>query len=216
MLQLLYTSSVSVCAELKNERPWYAPEPYRILLDGEPAGRGETNVVSLFGLKPSTEYTLTVETEGGAAETLPFRTKEEACALDVRAFGAKGDGETDDTAAIQRAIQFLPRKGRLVFPAGTYVTAPLALKSHITLDFQEGAVLLGTPDRSRYPILPGTVRDLDTGEDVHFGAFEGQAVPMYQALLTGEYCWDVALIGPGTVDGNGGAAGFWRGPASCS
>jgi hypothetical protein len=52
----------------------------------------------------------------------------------VKAFGAKGDGKTDDTAAIQAAIVATPRGGTLVFPAGRYrVNAPLLINRPITL-----------------------------------------------------------------------------------
>jgi hypothetical protein len=42
--------------------------------------------------------------------------------VNVQAYGAKGDGVTDDTAAIQAAINALPAYGELVFPSGTYKT----------------------------------------------------------------------------------------------
>jgi len=200
---------VSACFELDNTAPYYAPEKYALTLNGEPLREGDTNVFSLFGLTPESEYTLRLALPGGEAEELAFRTAPETCALDVRDFGAVGDGERDDTAAIQAAIHFLPAGGRLVFPEGTYLTAPLALKSHITLELRSGAVLLGAPDKSRYGVLPGELRDLVTGESVHFGAFEGCAVPMYQALVCAQYAEDITVVGPGTVDGNG--SGFWTG-----
>ena len=89
------------------------------------------------------------------------------------------------------------------------MTAPLGLKSHITLEFAEGATLLGTAERGRYRVLPGTLADLESGEEFIFGAFEGRAMPMHQALLTAEYAEDITIVGPGTVDGNGEASGFW-------
>ena len=159
---------------------------------------------------PDTAYTLRLSFDDGGEETLSFRTAPERCALSVRSFGATGDGTTDDTEAIRAAIAFLPEGGRLFFPAGTYLTRPLALKSHIILEFAEGAVLLGSTDRDGYPILPATAADLDGGDEIHFGAFEGNAVPMYQALITAQYAEDITLIGPGTVDGNAPAGGWWK------
>ncbi len=208
MLNMLFLSSVSACLELEGREPWFAPEPYTLVLNGQDAGGGDTNVFSLFGLKPGEDYALRLRFASGQEEEARFRTPEERCALDVRAFGAVGDGETEDTAAIQAAISFLPEGGRLWFPPGTYRTMPLALKSHIHLDFSEGAVLLAAPEREHYPILPGVLQDLDGGAEVHFGAFEGQAKPMYQALLTAQYAEDITLTGPGVLDGNGNV--FWR------
>ena len=210
MMNLLFVSATSVCLELGNDAPYYAPEAYRVFLNGEKVREGNSNVFSLFGLTPDTAYTLCLE---GASlrEELSFRTGRESCALSVRDFGAAGDGVTDDTDAIQFAVSSLPPDGRLYFPAGRYLTRPLSLKSRITLALAEGAVLLGCPDRTRYPIVPGTVSDMDGGADVHFGGFEGEARPMYQSLLTAQYAQDIAIIGPGTVDGNAQNSDFWTG-----
>ncbi len=201
MIKILYAGAVSACFELDNDLPFYAPEAFRVTLNGKPLPRHTTNVFSVFGLKPSTAYIL--EAEGANIhEKVVFTTAGERCAVDVTAFGARGDGVTEDTAAIQAAVQYLPEGGRLFFPAGTYLTLPIVLKSHITLEFARGAVLLGSNDRERYPVIPGAVRDLDGGEDVCFGTFEGSAAPMYQSLLSAGYAEDITIIGPGTLDGN--------------
>jgi len=209
MLNLLYKGSTSACFELKNAAPYYAPSPFNVYLDGEKVRESETNVFSLFSLKPDTDYALRLIGEG-VEENLSFRTRTERCAIDIRAFGAVGDGVSDDTEAIRAAIACLPPAGRLYFPAGSYLTAPLMLKSHITLEFAEGATLLGTPDRSRYPVLPGTAADLDGGAEVHFACFEGEARPMYQSLLTAQYAEDITIVGPGTVDGNAQNGDWWQ------
>ena len=54
-------------------------------------------------------------------------------AVSVRNFGAKGDGVTDDTAAIAAAIAALPTGGTLYFPAGTYRVSNINLKSNMTV-----------------------------------------------------------------------------------
>jgi chitodextrinase len=62
----------------------------------------------------------------------------------VRDFGATGNGSTDDTAAIQNAINSTPSGGVLGFPAGTYrVTSTLHLKSGVTYQGSGSPVLLG-------------------------------------------------------------------------
>ena len=207
MLNLLYAGSVSACFELVNEAPYYAPEKFDVLLDGRKQMECESNVFSLFDLEPGRDYTVNIKSES-LDECLRFQTKTERCALSVRDFGALGDGEHDDTAALQTAISFLPENGRLVVPAGTYLTKPLILKSHMTLELKEGATLLGWPNREDWPASPGVVRALN-GEEFHFGGFEGEAKPMYQSLLTGQYAEDIAVVGRGTVDGNGGNTDFW-------
>ncbi|MBQ9437591.1 MAG: glycoside hydrolase family 28 protein [Lachnospiraceae bacterium] len=209
MLNVLYLGSTSACFELENETPHYAPEPFKIFLDGREIRECETNVFSLFGLKPDEAYVLRIE-GGTLKETLELRTLPETCALNVKSFGAAGDGIQEDTQAIQTAINCLPAGGRLFFPEGVYLTLPLMLKSHITLEFSEKAVLLGHPDKGRYPVIPGEVRSLE-GRRIFFGGFEGDPKPMYQSLLTGQYAEDIKIIGPGVLNGNAQNTGFWTG-----
>ncbi len=208
MPDILFLSPTSACFELKNDAPYFAPEPFDCVLDGRELGERRTNVFSLFGLEPGSRHTLLLRFSGGGGESVAFTLPKETCALDVRGFGAKGDGLADDTAAIQEAIAVLPEGGRLFFPPGIYRTLPLFLKSHIHLDLAEGAALLSSPERDRYPILPGVLPDLDGGGEVHLGAFEGQAKPMYASLLTAQYARDVTITGPGVLDGNGEV--FWK------
>src|SRR4051794_7764591 len=75
-----------------------------------------------------------------------------ALTCDTREFGAKADGRTKDTAAIQKAIDSCAVSGGLVrFSAGIYVSAPLALKSHTHLLLERGATLLGSAEMTDYP-----------------------------------------------------------------
>src|SRR5262245_17218335 len=55
--------------------------------------------------------------------------------LNVREFGAKGDGVTDDTAAIQRAIDSAGRGATISFPRGVYLVANFAVKNRSGLTF---------------------------------------------------------------------------------
>ena len=206
MLKELFVSSVSAAFEWQNDLAYYTGTEYTVYIDGKEVYHGNTNVFSVFGLKPGTSYTLTSDMLLGE---LIFSTKCEPCAISVCDFGAKGDGVTDDTVAVQTAINCMPKGARLVFPRGTYLCAPLCLKSHITLDLSEGAVILGSPDKTRYPVIPGELSDLDGGDTVHFGTWEGNAVRMHQALIFAEYAEDITIVGPGSVDGNAEAAGWW-------
>lgn len=209
MLNTLFISSGSACFEWENELPYYTDREYTIFLNNIEVLASNTNVFSLFGLEPDTEYELTNSLN---SDVLKFRTEKVTCTVNVKDFGAVGDGITDDTTACQTAVNCLPRGGKLFFPVGSYPIAPLCLKSHITLELAEGAVLLGETDTARYPIIPGYVTDIKTGEEIHLGAWEGNAIPMHQALIFAEYAEDITIIGPGTIDGNAKNSTWWQNP----
>jgi len=104
-----------------------------------------------------------------------------------REFGAKADGTTKDTAAIQKAIDTCAAKGggTVRLTAGTYLSAPIVLKSDITLQLDKGATLLGSPDHADYP------------EITEF------RLPGVQSLVSSTNAENVSITGEGTIDGNG-------------
>ena len=75
-MKILLLSSTSACFELDGQEPWFAKEPYTMRLNGEAAGGGDTNVFSLFRLRPGTEYHLELRYASGGVEELRFRTPE--------------------------------------------------------------------------------------------------------------------------------------------
>jgi polygalacturonase len=106
---------------------------------------------------------------------------------DARKYGAKADGTTKDTAAIQAAIYDCASAGggTVTLSGGTFLTGPILLKSHITLDIGKGATLLGSPDRADYgPVTFARNRTV-------------------QPLVSAVNEEDVAITGEGTIDGNG-------------
>ena len=74
-------------------------------------------------------------------------------ALDVRHFGAKGDGTTLDTRAIQSAIDSAAVCGgeTVVLPPGRYLSGTLILKNNVALHIEKGAILLGSTSLDDYP-----------------------------------------------------------------
>jgi len=106
---------------------------------------------------------------------------------DPHAYGAKGDGVSKDSAAIQAAIDACAAQGggsvRLI--AGTYLSTPIVLKSNITLQLDKGATLLGSPDHADFP--PITMFHL----------------PDLQPLVSAVNATNVAITGDGVIDGNG-------------
>lgn len=77
-----------------------------------------------------------------------------ATVCEVRAYGAKGDGVTKDTAAIQKAIDACTNSaaglGTVVLKAGKFVSGPLLIQGKVKLDVEKDAVLLGSVDRADY------------------------------------------------------------------
>jgi polygalacturonase len=104
-----------------------------------------------------------------------------------RDFGAKADGTTKDTTAIQSAIDACATKGggTVQLTAGTYLSAPIVLKSNITLQLDKGATLLGSPDHADYPAK------------IEF------RLPALQPLVSATNAENVAITGEGTIDGQG-------------
>ncbi len=201
----------SVTVERLNDDP-FESTPVRVFLDGKFVMETKRNVFSVFGLTPDTGYTLMLA-EGDEECEQTFTTAHESFLLNVRSFGAKGDGVTDDTAALTAAIMACPKDGTLYFPKGNYLTGPLFFKSHMTVWLPKGASLIGQPDRSRYPILPGMVRNLyDNREEISFGSWEGNPLDSFASFITAIDAEDLSFIGEGTIDGGADKGDWWVNP----
>ena len=210
-LRVLYAGARSATLLLADGGLYETAKTYDLFLNGAPIANPGTAVFSLFDLTPDVPYTLTARS-GGEEAVVSFHTEAEAYTLDVRAFGAVGDGAHDDTAAIQAAILCCPDKGRVLIKKGDYLVSPLFLKSHVRIELQKGAALRLTPDRARCPILPGMVARRDEKDDLNLGSWEGNPLDMYAALITGVGVSDAVIYGEGTLDGQGALGGWWREP----
>ena len=111
----------------------------------------------------------------------------------ITSFGAKADGKTVSTKAIQKAIDESSVKGgRVIIPAGNFVTGTLFLKNNTTLFFEKNARLLGSKKLSDYPKTT-----------VGFRFFGDTWV--YQALIIAHNVNNITIEGEGTIDGQGAA-----------
>ena len=106
----------------------------------------------------------------------------------VRAFGAKGDGKTLDTKAIQAAINACTADegGTVLIPAGDFLSGTLELKANTTLHLSVQGRLLGSPRREDYT----------AGKGVPPG--NGNIVFLYAVNAE-----NISIEGRGTIDGNG-------------
>ncbi len=201
----------SVTIELDSEEIFRQSQNYSVYINGKKVLEDDKNVVSVSGLLPDTKYVIGVGTEGNICEK-EFTTRHESVLLDVTAFGAKKDGKTSDTAAIQAAICACPKDGTVYLPKGTYYTTPVFLKSHMTLWLDKDAVLLGDTDRNHYPVLPGMVRTTDEKDEYNIASWEGNPLDSFASLITAIDCEDVDIIGEGTLDGNAQNGDWWVNP----
>jgi polygalacturonase len=105
----------------------------------------------------------------------------------VQKYGAKPDGTTKNTSAIQAAIDDCAKAGggTVKLSGGVFLSGPIVIKTNTTLDLDKGTTLLGSPDHADYP-----------------GKTEFRA-PGTQSLVSATNAQNIAITGSGTIDGNG-------------
>ena len=114
----------------------------------------------------------------------------------ITKYGAIPDGKTLNTLAIQKAIDLAGKRkkgGRVVFPKGHFLSGSIALKSNVTLYFEEGAKLLGSTNPKDYykmsfPGRPSSPKKDDNSQ---------------MALILAHKANNISLEGQGTIDGQG-------------
>lgn len=107
----------------------------------------------------------------------------------VRDFGGKGDGQSKDTRAVQKALDTCVSAGggTVVVPSGAFLIGSIVLGSNTTLQLERGANLMGSPDIGDYPLV--RVR------------WEGEFAQGHRALISAEDADHIAIIGRGSVLG---------------
>ena len=118
---------------------------------------------------------------------------------DVRAFGAKGDGQTLDTAAINKAIEAAAANGggTVLFPAGMYLSFSIRLKSNIALYLDQGATIVAADPKE----VKGTY---DVPEPNEWDMYQDFGHSHWQnSLIWGIGLENVSILGPGMINGKG-------------
>ncbi len=169
---------------------------------------GDTETESVFEETQDSESDSETATEPAPeTEPEPLPTENPTVSITHPAFGAKGDGKTNDRGAIQKAIDYVADCGGgvVVIPAGSkpFLTGNLFLKSNVELRFEKGATLKQSPDPDDYAMLKdGTYEAYrpklgHDSKDVVWGHtwFEN-----YPLIYAGEGSTNVKVTGKGIID----------------
>lgn len=210
-LKVIFCTARCVTVEICDGSIYESREDKELYVNGRFYEKTRKAVVSIYGLKPDTRYVIAVKARGGEG-TVTVRTPGEFVTLNVREFGAKGDGIQDDTLFIQAAILSCPADSRVLIPEGTYRVTSLFLKSGLRLELAEGAVLSADTDRSRFPILRGIIESYDEQGEYNLGTWEGNPIDCFSSILTGIDVENVEIYGLGVMDGNAGPDNWWHDP----
>jgi polygalacturonase len=137
------------------------------------------------------------EAHAGRRSSASAQSERPQVHLNVRDFGAKGDGSTVDTQAFQTALDRCAALGggEVLVPAGDYLIGSVQLRPNTTLRLDAAATLHGTANFDDYAVT--TVR------------WEGKWIPGHVALIYAIDAWNVAIVGAGAgkIVGNPALAG---------
>ena len=111
--------------------------------------------------------------------------------IDITRYGAVGDGKTLNTIAIQKAIDECHQQGggKVMFPAGKWLSGTIVLKDQVALHFNKDACLLGSTDINDY-------QNIDPFTD-------GLGIDVGWALLVAVDAKNIGIEGDGAIDGQG-------------
>lgn len=177
---------------------------YEVLRDGVSVGSTTRTHFTAKGLMPERDYAFAVRArtaagaEIAASAVLPLRTPALAPVVSVVDHGARGDGVTLNTKAIQAAIDACPRGGEVLIPEGVFLSGALFLKSDLTFRIAKGGVLQGSSEPKDY--TPFTRN-----------RFEGWEMDTHASLLNAgrldragpANVRNLSICGEGTISGGG-------------
>lgn len=181
-IKVLDVTPVSVSIEVNNKDIYYASKPYNVLLDNEIVlKKVNSNVVTLFDLKPDTQYRITIN-----KQSVVFTTPKIYKFYKVY--------ENND---LQKVIDMADQYSLIVVNAGTYKIKSLSLKSNLTLYLRKGVTLLTSNKEDDYPIIPPY-----TSKDEVYGNYKGEPQKMRQSIIHLDHIKNVRIVGEGLIDAN--------------
>jgi len=121
-----------------------------------------------------------------------------AVPCELTAQGEVVPGSVKNTEAIKAAIDAVASQGggRVVFPAGNWLTGPIHFKSGVEIHLEKGCEVFFSTDKADY--LPAV-----------FTLYEGMRCYTYSAQLYAHECHDIAITGEGTFNGQGFVWWYW-------
>ncbi len=206
------TTARSAVLEIEDGGLYKAKQEYEVYLNGELVTNTDRVITNLFNLSPDSEYKVSVVTGDREVGTTTFKTKYEFVTLNVKDFGAKGDGVNNDTAFIQAAIMACPKDSRVLIPEGEYLVTSLFIKSDTNIEIAKGARIVAHKDRNLYPKLQGEIESYDEQKEYNLGTWEGNPLVMYAGIITGINAENVTIYGEGVLDGNATFDDWWKDP----
>lgn len=125
--------------------------------------------------------------------------------FDITKFGAVGDNRTDNTDALRKAIAACTQAGggRVIVPAGEFITGAIDLKSNVNLHLDDRAVVRFTRDESKYPVV--------------FTRWEGMECMNFSPFIYAFEQENIGITGAGTIDGYCDCEHWWpwKGRTNC-
>lgn len=190
---------------------------YEVYVDGRKTAVTTDTDWTICGLEADREYEIQLRaTDGDESNMIRVRTKPTGKVYNVTDFGAVGDGQHLNTAAIQAAIDACEPEGIVYVPEGIFVTGALFLKSDMTLKVEKNGILLGSSDAKDFPVytyryegkeqrayaslinMPQIVPDNWKPDDDRYAPGEERTANMCH--------WkNVTICGGGTLNANGAA-----------
>jgi len=136
---------------------------------------------------------------------------EKMCLVDVKQFGATGDGKALDSPAINKAIEAVAASGggTVCFPAGTYLCYSIRLKSNMALWLSQGATILAADSPG-----DGSEKGYDAAEsNAPWESYQDYGHNhWHNSLIWGESLENISIVGPGLIWGKGLSRGSGAGP----
>ncbi len=198
--------------ELLSDRSYREDEDFEIYLNGTCMGSYRKHVLSFFDLESGASYQGEVHTAQGAVHRFSFTVPCPTYVLDVRDFGALGDGQAHDGAAINMAL-YCAQPGSVVYiPKGRYRVDSILLRSAVSIYLAAGAELIQDCERRNLARIQAHPLSYDGQQRDYNSSWEGNPLDCYGSLIYGREVEDVAIYGPGVLNGSGQEAAWWEQP----